>query len=509
MTDAAALLAELERLRQERSLYLHLLELGDNDDLDDFLDRALTLIVKATGALRGYVELRDDIATDDEPRFWTAQGCYDEDVDEIRAAFSSGIIAEALATGKTISIASAKLDPRFLARGSVQRNQTGAVLCTPIGRDPPFGVVYLQDRSTPGPFTDDDQRQIEAFARYIAPLTDRLLLLHQRREETDPTAALRRNLRADGFIGRCASIARMLEGVAAAAPLDVGVLLTGPSGTGKTLVARILHNSGPRQTGPFVEVNCGALPEQLIENELFGAVPGGHSTATRRVEGKVAAANGGTFFLDEIGELALPAQTKLLQLLQSKEYYPVGSAKSMRADVRVIAATNSDLKAAVARKAFREDLYYRLKVLTIRVPSLAERREDIVELARYHCRQSCESHGLPTIQLSSGAIRALECAEWPGNVRELAHAIEAAVVHAAREGVTEVQRRHVFAELGNAAEQPDEPMSFQQATRQFHEVLLRKALNESNWNIATVATKLELSRQHVYNLIRAFGLERG
>lgn len=510
MPDNTSSGSELDRLRRERSFYRHLLELGDHEDVDRFLDQALSLILEATGAQRGYLEVRERDAAEDEPRFWMAHGCYDDDVDDIRAAFSTGIVAQALATGETINVAAARLDPRFLGLASVQRNQIGAALCAPIGRDAPFGVVYLQDRAAAGPFTEEDRRQVEVFAQWLAPLADRLLLLERRRQKSDPTLPLRKGLQTEGLIGRSPAIARMLESVAAAAPLDVGVLLTGPSGTGKTLVARILHESGPRRAGSFVEVNCGALPEQLIENELFGAVAGAHSTATKRVEGKVAAAHGGTFFLDEVGELPLSAQAKLLQLLQSKEYFPLGSAKPQRADVRVIAATNTDLKAAVARKAFREDLYYRLKILTVRVPSLAERREDIAELAQYYCSLFCNKHALPTMRLSSSAIRAIECAEWPGNVRELANAIEAAVARAAHCVATQVERCHVFEDPPSKItnDLDDESGSLQEATRHFQARLLRKTLEGASWNISVTATKLDITRQHVYNLMRAFGIDR-
>jgi Nif-specific regulatory protein len=244
----------------------------------------------------------------------------------------------------------------------------------------------------------------------------------------------------------------------------------------------------------------------LVESELFGALPGAHSTASRKMDGKVAAAERGTLLLDEVGELSAVAQAKLLQLLQSKEYYPLGGSKPMRADVRVIAATNTDLKHAVAERRFREDLFYRLHVLPIRVPSLAERREDIAELAAHLCLAACERHGLPRLQLSRGAVRALEAAEWPGNVRQLAHTMEAAAIRAAGAGAAEVERSHLFPD--EAAAQPAEAPTFQEATRRFQEQLLRDALERAEWNVVEAARRLDLARSHVYNLIRAFGLER-
>jgi Nif-specific regulatory protein len=498
---------EVGKLQRERDLYRHLLELGTRDTIEPFLEGALSLIVDLTGAQRGYLELLDDQSDGQPPRFWMAHGCYDEDVEEIRAAFSRGVISEAIATGQTVITESALKDPRFWTRGSVRRNRTEAVLCAPIGMAPPLGVVYLQDRSVPGPFSEDDRHLVETFARHLATFADRLLVRQRQRDEADPTLPFRSKLRADGFIGRGPAIAKALEQVSLIAALDICVLLTGASGTGKTQLARIIHENSPRASGPFVELNCAALPESLVESELFGAMPGAHSTATRRTEGKVAAAEGGTLFLDEVGDLHPLAQAKLLQLLQSKEYYPLGGTKPLRANVRILAATNVDLKAAVARKAFREDLLYRLEVLPVRLPSLVERPEDIPTLVEHFCARTCEVHGFPGLRLSIGALRAAESAEWPGNVRELANKVQAAVIRAVGERSSQIERRHLFPESLEGKREP-ERLSFQEATRHFQEQLLRRTLEETGWSITETAGRLDISRSHVYNLIAAFGLER-
>jgi Nif-specific regulatory protein len=294
------------------------------------------------------------------------------------------------------------------------------------------------------------------------------------------------------------------------APLNVSVLLTGETGTGKSQLARVVHDNSPRASGPFVELNCAALPEQLLESELFGALPGAHSTATKRVEGKVAAAQRGTLFLDEVGDLPLAAQAKLLQLLQSKQYYPLGSARPLVADVRLIAATNADLPTLVAERRFREDLFYRLQVLPLRVPSLAERREDVVELAEFFCESACKGHGLPRVTLSPAALRAVETAAWPGNVRQLCNAVEAAAIRAAGEGAQEIEPRHLFPErVGEPSSGQVEPaISFQEHTRRFQAALLRETLDATDWSIVDTARKLDLARSYVYKLIHAFGLER-
>jgi Nif-specific regulatory protein len=510
--------SELVQLRRERDLYQRLLRLGSAEEIERFLEDALALIVEISGAKRGLIELQGsreraslpdarEAVSGERPHFWATRGCSDEELAKIREALSGGVIAEALTTGQTIVTTSALEDPRFRDRQSVRENRIEAVLCAPIGADPPLGVLYLQDREQLGPFSEDDRLRAEVFAQHIATLADRLLIRRQRRAEADPTRPFRLLLRAEGLVGRSAALAKTLKQITLVAPLEVNVLLTGSSGTGKTQIARIIHDNGPRASRPFLELNCAALPEPLLENELFGALRGGHSGGA--VEGKVAAARGGTLFLDEIGELRPSAQAKLLQLLQSREYFPLGSSRPVRADVRVIAATNIDLKAAVARREFREDLFFRLQVVPVRVPALAERREDIVDLAAYFCARACDVHHLPQLRLSAGAIRAAEAAEWPGNIRELAHSVEAAAIGAAGEGVLRVERRHLFPESGDGGDEPaDTQLTFQDATRRFQEQLLRATLEETSWNVTETASRLDLTRSHIYNLVHAFGLER-
>jgi Nif-specific regulatory protein len=318
---------------------------------------------------------------------------------------------------------------------------------------------------------------------------------------------LRKRLGAHAFHGRSAALTSLLQEIEHLAPLEVGVLLTGETGTGKTEIARLIHANSPRGTQPFIEVNCAALPDTLIENELFGAMQGAHSTASRRTEGKVAAAQGGTLLLDEIGDLSLPAQAKLLQLLQAKEYYPLGASRPTKADVRVIAATHVDLQAAVLERRFREDLRYRLEVMTVRVPSLAERPEDKGLLATYFSERACKSHKLRRVGFSPAAIRAVESAEWPGNVRQLANAVESATIRAAAQHATQIEVHHLFLKSGDApALGPTR--TFQEETRRFQADLVKRVIETNSWNVSAAARELDLTRAHLYNLINAFGLKR-
>jgi Nif-specific regulatory protein len=498
---------ELERTRIERDLYLRLLHLGGHGEIKPFLTEALALIVDAIGARLAYLELQVDGSGSRSMRWFAAHGIAESEIEHVRTVISTGIIAEALATGNTIVTPSALLDPRFAERTSVRVGMIEAVLCAPIEVSSPLGVLYLQGHSGAGAFSEQHRATVELFARVVSPLAERLI--SRERSINDPTLDVRERIRCNGVIGRSDALAALLGQIALIAPLDVSVLLTGESGTGKSQVARIIHENSPRARAPFVELNCGALPEALIESELFGAMAGAHSTALRRMEGKVAAAEKGTLFLDEIGDLAQPSQAKLLQLLQSRQYYPLGSSRPVPADVRVIAATNVDLNAAVAERRFREDLFYRLQVLPLRMPSLAERRDDIPELAAYFCSAASDRHGLPKLEVSQNAARAAELADWPGNIRQLAHAMEAALIRATGEGARRIESQHVFPGSLEDTIGDTSVLTFQEATRRFQSRILRDSLDAHNWNVAQVAQRLDLARSHLYTLIRAFGLKRG
>lgn len=493
--------SELERLRRERDLYRDLLDLGRRDDMQPFLEGALDLLVRIAGARRGYIELFEDGDGEDGPRFSVEKGCYDAEVEDIRAELSKGIMAEAIATGHTITLESAQHHPKFGKQKSVQRNRTEAVLCAPIGAAPPIGVVYLQDRESPGPFSEDDRRIVEDLARHLAVLASRLLACERRFDAVDPTAPFRERLhdKASRIVGRSRALAGVLEKIARAAPKrNVGVLLGGPPGTGKSELARLLHDSSPRAKARFVATNCAA---EHLELALFGVDKRTFTEVGER-EGMIELAEGGTLFLDEIAELPLASQAKLLTFLDSKEYVRIGSTQVRKADVRIVCATNADLPRLVEKKAFRGDLYYRLCVVQVVVPSLAERREDIPLLAEHFLARIAKDEGSPPRKLSPGALRALQRADWTGNIRELHNRIQQATLF----DEDTIERSHLF---------PDEPdgdsfdgLTMEDATRRVKKQQVVQALEETAGNVTKAAALLGISRSYVYELMSQLGIER-
>jgi len=256
------------------------------------------------------------------------------------------------------------------------------------------------------------------------------------RENEQLRAALQQRYRFDNLVGRSAGMQAVYHLLERVAPTDSTVLIRGDSGTGKELVARAIHWNSPRRTGPFLPVDCGALSETVLESELFGHEKGAFTGASTARKGVFAAANGGTLFLDEIGNIPLSVQVRLLRVLQEREYKPVGATEAQKTDIRLIAATNRDLEAMVQKGEFREDLYYRVHIVPIRLPALRERKEDVPDLAMHFLKKHREGTGCRATTISAEAMDLLLRHGWPGNVRELENTIQRAMVLCSGDAIT-------------------------------------------------------------------------
>ncbi|MDY6905130.1 MAG: sigma-54 dependent transcriptional regulator [Thermodesulfobacteriota bacterium] len=265
----------------------------------------------------------------------------------------------------------------------------------------------------------------EKLRRHVARIIESLYL---KQENQDLKEKLGSRFRRENIIGKSPAMVHLLETVEQAAPSDANILITGESGTGKELIAGAIHYNSPRKDHPFIRLNCAAITESLLESELFGHEKGAFTGADRQKKGRFVQAHKGSILLDEIGEMPLAMQAKLLRVLQEQEVMPVGSEKTIQVNVRVIAATNKDLKELIDAKSFREDLFFRLNVVNLAVPALRERREDIPELALYFLEQFAEKNKKSVEGFTPDAMDALLNYQWPGNVRELMNTIERAVV---------------------------------------------------------------------------------
>ncbi len=306
------------------------------------------------------------------------------------------------------------------------------------------------------------------------------------------------------LVAESAAMRAVLAAARQVAPTDASVLLLGESGTGKSQLARWIHHQGRRAAGPLVEVHCAALPETLLEGELFGHEKGAFTGATHRKEGHLASADGGTLFLDEIGEITPATQVKLLRFLQDRTFVPVGSTGTRAVDVRVISATNRDLDEAVRAGAFREDFFYRLNVFAIRVPALRERREDVAPLAE----RFLAARGLPAEKLSPGARAALLARDWPGNVRELENALERALILAG-EGDLGGEHLSTGATARGRARDAAELVGDGFDLDAFERELLLAALARAGGNKTRAASFLGITRRRLYSLLAASGGDPG
>ena len=367
-------------------------------------------------------------------------------------------------------------------------------------RDTPGGLLAIWFPPEEQPHLSRHRETLAAIATLASAALENVRDVETLRGENQ---LLREQLGASetGIVGESPAIATLLRLIARVAPQDTSVLILGESGTGKELVARALHARSPRASHPFVAINCAALTDTLLESELFGYEKGAFTGAAAQKKGKLETAEGGTVFLDEIGELAPILQAKLLRVLQQREFERVGGTRTMKLDVRVIAATNRDLAAEVRRGGFREDLFHRLNVVALKVPPLRERPGDILPLARYFLARAAPRCRRRVTGISPEAERSLVSYSWPGNVRELENAIERAVVLGDSETLLPEDLPETILDAG-----PVVPGALQASVTQTKRDLILAAFRETGGDHNLAAAKLKLHPNSLRRLIRVLGL---
>ena len=334
--------------------------------------------------------------------------------------------------------------------------------------------------------------------------------MRQRQLERENIELQRRLAAEYEMVGESKAMQRLRSEIELAAPSGSRVLIFGENGTGKELVARAIHRGSARADGPFVEVNCAAIPDELIESELFGHKKGSFTGASEDKVGKFQAADGGTLFLDEIGDMSLKTQAKVLRALQEQRIEPVGGNRTVSVNVRVIVATNKNLEEEIAEGRFRKDLYFRINVIPVRVPPLRERREDIPMLAEYFLKDLAERFGRKPKEFEKAAVETLKRHDWPGNVRELRNTIERLMIMVPGETIGAGDL--AYTATGGGEEQPVEGMEFdslKEAREYFERAVIRSKLEQLDYNVADTAKALKIERSHLYRKLKAFGIDIG
>lgn len=418
---------ELDRFRALHRFARKLMALSDVDTL---LAELLDELIGLSGADKAFLLL----TLDGPPRVHVSRNVDRSALDPENIAVSDSIVQRVLASGEPLIIADALSDAAFRNARSVMRLKVSSVMGIPLTiRGQTLGLIYLGNDNAVAHFTPDLLDVMSIFAAEAGLILEAALARRDLQSKVDVLTTEIRQTRFGEIIGACDAMRDIYKKISRIASTDISVLVEGETGTGKELVARAIHQRSNRANGPFVVINCGAIPENLLESELFGHVRGAFTGAIATVQGKFQAANKGTLFLDEIGEMPLPLQVKLLRVLQERVVTKVGESRAEPIDIRIVAATNQRMAESVKEGRFREDLYYRLNVVNLLLPPLRERGDDIVVIARWFIgRHGPDILGSenksPLPSLTRDAIAAIKRWRWPGNIRELENRIRKAIV---------------------------------------------------------------------------------
>jgi transcriptional regulator with GAF, ATPase, and Fis domain len=433
--EAPAATQTVHQLAGVRKLHEFSETLMMQKNLDELLATMLEAIIDVTGAERGLILLREDaytgghLAGDGKLQVRAARHVSPAAITDPSGAISDSIVRRVLETGRAVIVSDALTDAQFGSSESVVALQLSSVLCAPlISQGLVSGVLYVGNDRVKGLFQRSQLDLLSIFASQASLILQNATLLSALRADKEKLAQELSGKRLGDIIGSCPSMLEVFRKLQKVSTTDISVLITGETGTGKELIAREVHRLSNRVNGPFVVINCGAIPENLIESELFGHVKGAFTGAIASRPGKFQVADKGTLFLDEIGELPLNLQVKLLRALQERVVIRVGDSKPEKVDIRIVAATNRVLEDEIKGGRFREDLYYRLNVVNIYLPALRDRGEDVVVIAKALLSKYAEEHNSAVQGFTPHALSAIRKHPWPGNIRQLENRIRKALV---------------------------------------------------------------------------------
>ncbi|MGI5863444.1 MAG: sigma 54-interacting transcriptional regulator [Myxococcales bacterium] len=467
-------------------------------ELDALLEQMMDQVVDLTRADKGFLILLEG----NEPRIKVARNIRRENIEDAINRVSDSIIASVLRSRQPMIVQDALSDPSYKTSESVVNLKLLSVMCAPLTeKGEVFGLIYLGNDKIANLFDPRSLELLKIWAAQASLVLRNAMLVNELRLDN---AELRKQLeekRYGEIIGACDSMREVYRKIDKVAGTDISVLITGETGTGKELIARELHKRSSRARGPFITINCGAIPENLLESELFGHIRGAFTGAVATRQGKFQAANGGTLFLDEIGEMPLALQVKILRALQERQVVKVGDSRSETVDIRVVAATNKVLEEEIKKGAFREDLYYRLNVVTLRLPPLRERGEDIVVIGKYFLTKYAREFNSKAKGFSPNAAIAMKKYGWPGNVRELENRIKKAVVL--------TDKAMVSAEDMDLSPENLEPiLPLAQAKEEFQKRYINEVLERNNGNRTKTAKDLGVDPRTIFRHLEKLEAER-
>jgi transcriptional regulator with GAF, ATPase, and Fis domain len=487
--------SELQSLRKLQSFSEKLMRKGS---IDELFDTMLDDILELTGADKGVVllTLADQPANAEKKISVRAvRNVSKESITDDKGGVSDSIVRTVLSTAKPVIVSDALADTKFGKSESVVALQLSSVMCAPmLSQGEVIGALYVGNDKVKHLFERPQLDMLTIYGAQASLILQNAMLLSALRADKEKLAQELSDKRFGEIIGSCPSMTEVFRKLQKVASTDISVLITGETGTGKELIARELHRRSARASGPFVTINCGAIPENLIESELFGHVRGAFTGAVANRAGKFQLADGGTLFLDEIGELPLNLQVKLLRALQERVVIRVGDSRPEKVDIRVVAATNKVLEEEVKRNTFREDLYYRLNVVNLQLPPLRDRGDDVVIIAKVLLAKYADEMKSPVRGLSPGALAAIRKFPWPGNVRQLENRLKKALVLCDKTLLSPEDL-----DLGPDALDPIVPL--EKAKEDFQREYVLKILERNNGNRTQTARDLGVDPRTIFRYL--------